>query len=149
MNPAEESVTRRRFLDYVIGGLFLLTGLGVLAPVVSFLRPPRRRTGAAGSERVEVAPLSELQVGAAKAIQYQGKNVLVIHSKRGVTALDMKCTHLGCMIEWLPDKEVVYCPCHGAFFDPQGNVLSGPPPRPQPNFKVEIAGEIIYVTGEA
>jgi cytochrome b6-f complex iron-sulfur subunit len=40
------------------------------------------------------------------------------------------CTHLGCIVQWLPEQREFLCPCHAGRFAPDGRVLSGPPPRP-------------------
>jgi len=44
--------------------------------------------------------------------------------------LSNKCTHLGCQVNWKPEKNEYICPCHDAQFDIGGKVLGGPPPRP-------------------
>ena len=40
------------------------------------------------------------------------------------------CTHLGCVIKWQEGNERFACPCHAGFFDKDGKVISGPPPKP-------------------
>lgn len=47
-----------------------------------------------------------------------------------VLALSAVCTHLGCNVRWREDESRFACPCHAGFFDMDGNVTSGPPPRP-------------------
>jgi menaquinol-cytochrome c reductase iron-sulfur subunit len=55
---------------------------------------------------------------------------LIWDGNQGVHALSATCTHLGCQVRWEPQTRKFLCPCHGGMFDPQGNVVSGPPPRP-------------------
>jgi menaquinol-cytochrome c reductase iron-sulfur subunit len=55
------------------------------------------------------------------------------------------CTHLGCRVRWIPDKEGFYCPCHNGVFAKDGTVVSGPPPRPLDRFEVKIEDGILYV----
>ncbi len=58
------------------------------------------------------------------------------------------CTHEVCTIQF-PGK-TLYCPCHGATFDPNtGAVLSGPPPRPLPEYQVLIQEGDVFVSSEA
>ena len=55
---------------------------------------------------------------------------LVWDGGTGVRALSARCTHLGCQVRWDAGTRTFLCPCHGGAYDPAGNVLDGPPPRP-------------------
>lgn len=55
---------------------------------------------------------------------------LVWDGDKAVHALSATCTHLGCQVRWDAATKNFRCPCHGGVFDTQGNVVSGPPPRP-------------------
>lgn len=41
-------------------------------------------------------------------------------------AVDVRCPHLGCQLEWNPDEKSWDCPCHGSRFDREGKWLCGP-----------------------
>ena len=41
-------------------------------------------------------------------------------------AVDIRCPHLGCQLEWNPDELSWDCPCHGSRFDCYGRLISGP-----------------------
>ena len=41
-------------------------------------------------------------------------------------AVDIRCPHLGCQLEWNPDERSWDCPCHGSRFDYRGKLISGP-----------------------
>lgn len=41
-------------------------------------------------------------------------------------AVDIRCPHLGCQLEWNSDEYSWDCPCHGSRFDYLGNLISGP-----------------------
>ncbi len=61
-----------------------------------------------------------------------GDPVLVIKLPSGsVVAYDAVCTHAGCTVQYDPGSGVIWCPCHGAEFDPAHNaqVLGGPTNR--------------------
>jgi carotenoid phi-ring synthase / carotenoid chi-ring synthase len=49
-------------------------------------------------------------------------------------ALSLSCTHQGCTVHQSGDE--FQCPCHGAAYDPTGNVLRGPAQQNLPRFKV-------------
>jgi Rieske Fe-S protein len=40
--------------------------------------------------------------------------------------VSIRCSHLGCQLEWNPDELTWDCPCHGSRFDRYGNLISGP-----------------------
>ena len=56
--------------------------------------------------------------------------VYVVGGDTGLFALSNICTHLGCGVRWDPARKAFACPCHAAIFDMNGNVVSGPPPKP-------------------
>ena len=41
-------------------------------------------------------------------------------------AVELRCPHLGCRLEWNPDDKSWDCPCHGSRFDVQGRCLTEP-----------------------
>ncbi len=47
----------------------------------------------------------------------------------GMLAFSAACSHLGCAINWEPNKQLFICPCHSSKFDSKGNVLNSPAPR--------------------
>lgn len=141
----EGEIGRRRFLDYLLAGSIFVTFGAALGTAWRFIYPPKKEGGAEAAEKLEVGPTSDLPQGKAKPVVFENKNVMVIHVKEGFFAVDMKCTHLGCMVEWEEKTLVLKCPCHAGFFDYKGNVISGPPPRALPTYRVEIMSDKIYI----
>jgi Rieske Fe-S protein len=66
---------------------------------------------------------------------------------RDYIAMSNTCTHLGCRVRWIEDQQQFFCPCHNAAFDKDGEVLSGPPPRPLDRYEVKVEGDQLYVLG--
>ena len=59
----------------------------------------------------------------------------------GVVAYTAICTHTGCEVEeWLPDGQLLYCPCHSSKFDPKdgAKVVDGPAPRGLPALPLKL-----------
>ena len=59
----------------------------------------------------------------------------------GVVAYTGICTHTGCEVEeWLPDEQLLYCPCHSSKFDPKdgARVVDGPAPRALPALPLRL-----------
>lgn len=61
----------------------------------------------------------------------------------GIVVLSNVCTHLACKASYNPKTKRIECPCHAGIYNLQGEVVSGPPPRPLDRlvFKIEV-GEI-------
>lgn len=79
---------------------------------------------------------------------FANEPVWLIQVKRGnLKALSAICTHLGCITEWQSEKQIFFCPCHAGVFDDNGKVISGPPPRPLPEYNLRIKEGGIYITG--
>ncbi len=58
-----------------------------------------------------------------------------------VRAFNAICTHTDCTVEFLPEKGVIFCACHGGTYDLNGRNISGPPPRPLEEYNVTLRGE--------
>ncbi|HBL84000.1 MAG: FAD-dependent oxidoreductase [Clostridiales bacterium GWF2_38_85] len=60
-------------------------------------------------------------------IEYNNQKVGVYKDDKGKAYfIDLKCTHLGCQLEWNPDEKSWDCPCHGSRFDIRGNIIDNP-----------------------
>ena len=56
---------------------------------------------------------------------------LLIRTADGeLQAYNAVCTHLQCTVQYKADTAQIWCACHNGLYDLQGNVVSGPPPRP-------------------
>ena len=53
-------------------------------------------------------------------------------------AVSRTCTHLGCRINFLEDKQLIECPCHQSRFTAQGKRLRGPAERDLPVYEVAV-----------
>ena len=135
---------RRTFLDYCIGGGIAAWAALTAYTALAFLWPTKSSIGQEGSEGITIA-LSEVPIGDAKKISYQGKPAIIIHTQEGVFALSAICTHLGCLVNWHPGENQIECPCHAARFDLRGNVLGGPAPGPLESYKAEIISDQIKI----
>ncbi len=59
------------------------------------------------------------------------------------------CTHLGCPVRWIEEKQEMLCPCHGGIYDINGDYVGGPPPRGLYRYTFEIREDGgIYVKHE-
>ena len=145
---SSEPVTRRGFLQWLLGTAFVATIGGVIVPIIGYLWPPARRASA-GAARVLVGSAKDLPVGQAKVLPVNDKPVIVVNTAQGgIKAFSAICTHLGCVVEWHQSKQYILCPCHdGRFNAVTGAVISGPPPSGLAAVRVSVENGEIYVGG--
>jgi Rieske Fe-S protein len=67
--------------------------------------------------------------------------VFIDREGEGYRALSSVCQHLGCRVRWDEAKQQFLCPCHGGVYDRNGQVVSGPPPRPLDRLNVRVNRE--------
>lgn len=135
-----ENQGRRRFLITCIGGLTAVGAAAVVYPLLAYLSPKK---GVSARRAVEI-PETDVSEGKAKFFEFEGKTAVVIRAKGTVRAFSAVCTHLGCIVQWEKDKEQFLCPCHAGRFNADGEVISGPPPRPLEKLAVAMRnGKII------
>jgi cytochrome b6-f complex iron-sulfur subunit len=136
-NTSPQKSTRRNFLDFLLGASGVAWFASVLYPVIRYLKP-LPRVGSIGPTRLTREELVKLEKEHFIIVPVSGKRVLVIqNAAQEILAIDAKCTHEGCTVQYLPGESVIWCACHNARFDVDGQVLSGPPPRPLPKYVAE------------
>ncbi len=76
---------------------------------------------------------------------YKPIGVWMIRTEGKLAALNIICTHLGCIPNWLANDRKFKCPCHGSGFYPDGINFEGPAPRPLERFKISLIDGTIVV----
>ncbi|SDG67077.1 hypothetical protein SAMN04487996_121117 [Dyadobacter soli] len=88
----------------------------------------------------EIESLGEIVAGSGKIVEYEGQKVGIYKKENGqVTVLDPVCTHAGCIVQWNNSEKSWDCPCHGARFNCEGEVLTGPARKPLDRVSVDQA----------
>lgn len=65
--------------------------------------------------------------GDGKVVEVNGQKLAVYRDDKGVVhALSPVCRHAACIVNWNNAEKTWDCPCHGARYDIDGNVLTGP-----------------------
>lgn len=133
---------RREFLQKALAVLGLTTLVSFLYPFYKYFSP---RTGEGGAKQL-VLSKKEIPPGEAKDIVFNNTpGVIINRPDKGFIALSRVCTHLGCLVDYQKDKKRFLCPCHAGTYDLSGNVISGPPPKPLPQFPVKVQGDSIII----
>ena len=151
-SPAPASPAPSSLMAAPMGRRRALAVIGTSVAAAAFLEAcsPGATPPARGWVQADVDP-ETLQVdqpvpvrftGSVAGISVSGSAWLVLREAGELVAFDPKCPHARCAYELTDDKRFS-CLCHEAFFDLDGNVLSGPPPHPLDEFRVrEIDGRI-------
>jgi menaquinol-cytochrome c reductase iron-sulfur subunit len=145
-----DDIGRRKFLTGVIGVVAGAVSFVLSVPAVSYLVSPGLNNHAAG-EWFPLGPLSDVVPGTPKGYPYArnvkdgwtettqtGVAYAVTHDGVNVKVYSNICTHLKCRVSWIEDRQIFLSPCHNGIFSIDGDVISGPPPRPLDQFEVKI-----------
>ncbi|MGH2661542.1 MAG: universal stress protein [Actinomycetota bacterium] len=75
--------------------------------------------------------IDDLAPGHGGLVDVEGRRLAVFKAEDGaLTALNPRCTHMGCTVDWNDGDRTWDCPCHGSRFDVQGRVIHGPARSP-------------------
>ena len=97
----------------------------------------------------KVASKADLEPDTMKAVNVDGKPILLVNLNGVYYAIGNICTHMGCPLSKGTLKgETVECVCHGSTFDLKtGKVVRGPTANPEPKYEVKVEnGQIMIST---
>jgi len=133
---------RRGFLKWA---LTLLGATGVASfsyPLFRYLAPP---ADAGRTTTLSIAK-RDIPLGEAKEIVFNNVPAVIMNRPgKGLIAVSRVCTHLGCLVQYDKANKRLLCPCHAGVYDLEGNIVSGPPPRPLPKLPLRVEGETIVI----
>lgn len=139
---------RRSFLNWLLGGGFTGSVLSFLYPVLRFVNPPA--VPEASVNEVNAGKVAELKPNSAKMVKFGARPALLIRvNETEWRAFSAICTHLNCTVQFHEAKHQIWCACHNGLYDLNGQVVSGPPPKPLEEFAVHIRGEEIVIARRA
>ena len=142
---SEGSTSRRSFLNYILG----LSGLGLLGsilyPVLQFILPPK--LSEAIQSNVVAGKVGELKPNSGKVFKFGNRpGILIMMASGELRAFSAVCAHLQCTVQYRSDLSMIWCACNNGRFNLNGEVTSGPPPRPLEQYKVSLRGDDIVVS---
>ncbi len=142
----DREVTRRGFINWVLGtsaGAFLLS---VLYPVSRYLIPPKVEESMARAVTLSIKP-GDVKVNTGEIFKFGNRPAILIRTPAGeLRAFSAVCTHLACIVQYRPDIRHVWCACHNGHFDLSGQNIVGPPPRPLEKYVVNVRGDLVVVS---
>ena len=152
----EGKISRRDFMKVTIASISGVIGAAIGLPAIAYIVGPALKQATdtwirLGSvNKVELSDPTlfkttiETQTGWINTQEELSAYVLTENGQDFVVMSNI-CTHLGCRVRWIADKQGFYCPCHNGVFAKDGTVISGPPPRPLDRFENKVEDGILYI----
>jgi len=144
-----QNPSRRKVHEVVIAGLTTAIGGALAVPAGHYLLVPPK--SGSKEEWTEVADLDQISKSGPEELVFRRKRKdgwKILNEKtsawvqrvsdKEVIAFAPACTHLGCAYHWEDGTKTFVCPCHTSAFSPQGEVLTGPAPRPLDRYETKI-----------
>lgn len=153
----QNNISRRDFMKIAISLSGGLIGAALGIPAIAYIIGPALKPDNT-QDWIRLGSLSKVELGTPTLFRakVQRQNGWILEEEdvavyvltedgRKYLALSNICTHLGCRVRWIPDREQFFSPCHNGIFDKYGYVVSGPPPRPLDEFRTKIEDGNLYI----
>lgn len=154
------SLSRRDFVKFVTAGVATVIAAVVGLPIIRYLIDPALKEQET-SAWIPLGRLDAFETNKPTLINFNRtrrrgweKTVnsyavyVVRRSEQDVVVFSSLCTHLACRVNWREEEQQYVCPCHDGRFGREGEVLSGPPPRPLERYeqsRLKIEKDILYL----
>jgi Rieske Fe-S protein len=139
---------RRDWFTAIVGAGFAGSIASFLYPVLRFIFPPEVAESA--TNEVTAAKVSELPPNSGKIFKFGSRPGIVLRTPTGEwRAFTAVCTHLNCTVQYRSDMRMIWCACHNGMYDLNGQVVSGPPPRPLEEYAVHLRSDEVVVSRKA
>jgi Rieske Fe-S protein len=143
---SQPPLTRKRFVDWILGGSAGGLFAAVVYPVVRYIIPPEVPESAVNSVTLALRP-DEVPTNSGRIFKFGNRPGLLVKTASGeLRAFSARCTHLDCTVQYREDLGHIWCACHNGHFDLNGRNIEGPPPEPLPVFDVNVRGDQIVVS---
>lgn len=152
-------ISRREFMGTVTWAIGVLIGAGFFIPAVAYVVGPALQEQES-DEWIPLGTASKIELGTPTLFkatlerqtgwitnQEEISVYVLSNDGREFIAMSNICTHLGCRVRWIEEQTRFFCPCHNGIFDEQGNVISGPVPRPLDRFEVKVEDDQLFLRG--
>jgi menaquinol-cytochrome c reductase iron-sulfur subunit len=154
--PEDKQFGRRNFMKVAIASIGGFIGAAIGLPAIPYIMGPALQKesdswiplGSVSKVEINIPTLFkktlETQTGWINTEEEISVYVLTSNGQDYVVMSNV-CTHLGCRVRWIPEKDSFFCPCHNGVFSREGAVLDGPPPRPLDRFESKVEDGVIFI----
>jgi len=142
---ANQIEQRRGLVRWLLGSGLVISVGSFIYPIVRFLNPPP--VSEAAVNEVVAGKLQDLKPNSGKIVRFGDTPVLLVRvSQTEWRAFSAVCTHLSCIVQYQPERTRIWCACHNGVYNLQGQVVSGPPPKPLRPYDVHIRQDEVVIT---
>ena len=159
--PSDEvQLSRRSFLTWATVGLGSLIASALGGAGAGYFLSPTFKTEEEGW--VDAGSAKSMPLGTPVKIEFVARQRdawatsekrsaawVLTPNGRDFAVYDPRCTHLGCPYRWDEPRRQFLCPCHAAVFGIDGQVVSGPAPRPLDRYAVKIVSGRLLIRPQA
>lgn len=149
------SSDRRDFFKRLVNGATAAMAAVVGVPLAGLFALPAFSEPEAGWREcgpVDAFPVGDISLVPLKPLEQRdwpedwGTEAAWVYRERAqeFVVYNLHCTHVGCPVNWSPQAQRFFSPCHGGVFDIDGRVLAGPPPRPLDRYETRIENGILF-----
>lgn len=150
---------RREFVALVVAFLGTIMGVVIGLPSIGYLLSPATKIQKK-EDWIPAGPLENYPIGIPTLFSFTSATIngweKTVNSygvyitrwtaaEDDVSAFSNLCTHLSCRVNWQEDEMVYTCPCHDAIFNKQGEVVSGPPPKPLYDYETKVEDGVLFI----
>lgn len=140
--------SRRGLIRILLGSGFAASLAAFLYPVFRFMSPPA--VAEASVNEVPGGKVQDLKPNSAKIVKFGSRPAILIRvSDTDWRAFSAVCTHLNCTVQYQDQRRQIWCACHNGFYDLNGNVVSGPPPKALEEYVVRVRGAEVVISRRA
>jgi cytochrome b6-f complex iron-sulfur subunit len=138
------SLRRRSLLRWLLGGGFTASIVSFVYPAIKFMSPPSLPE--ASTNEVAAGKVQDLKPNSGKIVKFGSRPALLVRvSDSEWRAFSAICTHLNCTVQYQDSSRQIWCACHNGYYDLNGKVVSGPPPRPLEEYSVHVRGDEVII----
>ena len=152
-------MSRRKFMRSAIAAIGGFIGAAMAIPAIAYIVGPAVQRNQQ-QEWIRLGSASKVEIGTPTLFKTKIEKqtgwiineteltfYVITEDGRNYVAMSNICTHLGCRVRWISDENQFFCPCHNAIFDEDGNVMTGPPPRPLDRYEVKVEEDQLFILG--
>lgn len=139
---------RRNLIRWLLGGGVTASLISFLYPAIKFMDPPD--VPEASVNEVPAGTVSDLKPNSGKIVKFGSLPVLLVRiSESEWRAYSAVCSHLNCTVQYKDSSRQIWCACHNGLYNLNGQVVSGPPPKPLEPYDVHVRGEQLVIARRA